>query len=233
MRDPNQTSALEKNQPTFLLLGLCITLLAVYGLFELKTDQSISKPIPENDNATHDINDVPRTFIKQQTKPKPIQDAKKPNKKSFSELFIEVPNQIQSDIYDEEPLDLIDDDLGREVAAITVNIEMLDKKPIFPGCEDILNEKERFDCFQAKMMAFVASNFKPCQSTFGVSKEKLFVMFTIDEFGVAGKTEVTRSSDACNTENVVRVIAKLPRMTPGMFMDKKVKTRFVLPINIQ
>jgi hypothetical protein len=233
MKQLKPLSELERSRPTFLLLGLCITLLAVYGLFEMKTVRGIENSIPDDNNTTQDVFDIPRTYKKQPQKAKPIEDQKKIKKKTFTELFIEVPNNMNVPNDEDEPLDVIDDGLGYEEPTITVNIEMLDKKPVFPGCEDILNEKERFACFQSKMTAFVATRFKPCESTFGVSKEKIFVMFTIDEFGRVGNAEVARSTDECNSQNAIKVMGQLPTMTPGMFMDKKVKTRFVLPINIR
>jgi len=233
MKQLKPTSDLERSRSTFLLLGLCIALLAVYGLFEMKTVRGMEKTIPNDNTTTQDVFDIPQTYQKKPQKAKPIEDQKKIKKRTFTELFIEVPDDMNAPADEDEPLDVIDDALGIEEPAITVNIEMLDKKPIFPGCEDILNEKERFACFQAKMTAFVANRFKPCESTFGVSKEKIFVMFTIDEHGHVGNAEVARSTDACNSQNAIEVMAQLPTMTPGMFMDKKVKTRFVLPINIQ
>ena len=88
MKHQRPTSELEKRRPTFLLLGLCISLLAVYGLFELRIDKGTNRCILKPESTSRDIYQIPRTFNKQPAKPKAPVDVKKPNKKTFTEFFI-------------------------------------------------------------------------------------------------------------------------------------------------
>lgn len=233
MKSIKSPSDLELGRPTFFLLGLCITLLGVYGLFNLKTEINSERPTycPEINEETYVI---PQTMRKAPQPDKKKSDLKKANKKVLSDWFIEIPNNALTLVDDENnELLMIDETLGKEIPTITVDINSLDKKPIFPGCENILDEKERFECFKIKMGAFVRANFKPCESAFGITQEHMYVMFVIDEFGRAGKAEVARAQNECNGEKAIHLIDKLPAMSPGMYLDKKVKTRFILPINIK
>ena len=234
MKSQRASSRLDQNRPTFFLLGLCITLLGVYGLLNLKSEITASVPTCGSTQSNDDTFVVPQTIRKTPQPDKKKLDPKKANKKMLSDIFIEVPdNAIIAPLEDEGEIFMIDETLGKEVPVLTVDIYSLDKKPVFPGCENILDEKERFECFKAKMSAFVVANFKPCESAFGIDKEHIYVSFVIDEFGRAGKVEVARAQNQCNEKNAVQLIDKLPAMKPGMYLDKKVKTRFVLPINIK
>ena len=84
-----------------------------------------------------------------------------------------------------------------------------------------------------KMMAFVRSNYKTCETGFGTAKEKVYVKFTIDENGFARNPEIIRAIYDCNKKNATALVGKLPPMTPGMYRGKAVRTTFVLPISIK
>ena len=226
-------SNLEQNRPTFFLLGLCITLLGVYGLLNLKSEVTSYKETLSCPKIEEDTFVVPQTIRKA---PQPIDkkfDPKKANKKVLSDIIIEIPDNTIVPVDENPEIVMIDATLGAEEPTLTVDIFSLDKKPVFPGCEYILDEKERFECFKIKMSAFVTANFKPCESAFGITAESMYVMFVIDEFGRVGKAEVARAQNECNEKKAVELISNLPAMKPGMYMDKKVKTRFILPINIK
>ena len=233
MKSQKSPSNLERNRPTFFLLGLCITLLGVYGLLNLKSEIAMANPTLGCPEGIEDTYVIPPTFRKPPQQEHKKEDLRKANKKMLSDLFIEVPDNTNLSVVENQEAFIIDDALGKEIPVITIDINSLDKKPVFPGCEEILDEKERYECFKFKMAAFVTANFKPCESAFGTINEKMYVMFVIDEFGRTGSVEVARAENDCNEKKVVQLIGKLPAMGPGMYMDKQVKTRFILPIHIK
>ena len=51
----------------------------------------------------------------------------------LSDLFIEVPNNTNLSVVDNQETFIIDDALGKEIPVITIDINSLDKKPVFPG----------------------------------------------------------------------------------------------------
>ncbi len=231
--EKHNRNKLDKSRPTFLLVGLCIVLMGVYGLFNLKTYASKPPSFKQPKEVLEDEFQIPRTQQKKEQLKKQKQKTEKLKKNTFSNVFKIDDSDLNTlksfeDTALAEIIDWQQDDVDMEI-----DINILDKKPIFPGCENILNEKERFECFQQNMIGFVASNFKPCQGAFGVTKEKMYVKFTINKNGQAVNAEIFRGSDECNRERALKIINNLPLMKPGMYRDKRVNTSFVLPINIK
>ena len=231
-KNPDQ---LDRKRSLFFLIGLCISLGTVYGLFHYKSFKRgliipMSKEIPLDNSSI-----IPVTHRNQEQPPEQKQENKKVEKKIVSELIKIIGNDDWKPSDENWKLDDIPDfriDDSR-LDTITFNIEALDKKPIFPGCEDLLSEEDRFKCFQQKLAVYVANNYKPCQTTLGVTKEKLYIKFVIDEFGKTKNAVVIRGLDDCNMQKAVQMVSNLPEMIPGVYLDKKVRTSFVLPINIK
>jgi protein TonB len=225
---------LEKRRPTFLLIGLVIALGLTYGMLNLKTQARLN--IHVNKAAIVSFSDefnTPRTFQKQ--KEQEVKQEIENTKKKLQEQFIEVPNEamvpLENTIGIDEPLEEIPQ--FREDPILEIDIYALEKMPVFPGCEDLLNEEERFNCFVEQVSRHVVNNFKPCEGAFGVNKERLYIQFTIDENGRVTAAKAIRGDDECNIDRAVFVVNELPQMKPGEYRGKTVRTRFVLPINIK
>lgn len=233
MKKPSKKFPLEKARSTFWLLGLCVTLFGVYGLFELKSYPSQHTfPTPKNNNAVEEFA-IPPTHRKPLKKQNNKKEIKKIQKKLLGQEYKIVNDSSLTTIEYTDTVLYEVAEWKEEVEVLEIDINQLDKKPVFPGCEDVLDEQERFQCFQQKLMAYVQRNFKPCQTPFGTTKEKLFVKFTIDENGVSGTPKILRGQEPCNMDEAKKLIVDLPKMKAGMYRDKYVKTTFVLPINIK
>ena len=229
-----QKASLESKRPTFFLVGLVIVLLGVYGLLNLRVYATYNPGVDlvqaKGEPETFMVNTYrkPPEEKKQERK-----EIKKETKKALASMIIQIGNGNLEDLgtFGDEPLDTIEA-FGEE-SNLVIDMYALDKKPIFPGCENILDEQERFDCFKQQVVKFVANNMKTCKSAYGVFPEKLMVGFIIDRDGRVTGAEILRGEDDCNKNNALQVINKLPDMQPGMYMGKPVKTRFILPINIR
>ena len=224
---------LERKRPTFFLVGLIMVLSAVYGLFNLKTyaeTTPICTSIPTVDS---DWESSIITYREPIEEPKKV-ETKQVEKMVMKDFFISIPDGAEmkeQGLFDDEGLEVIQT-FGEEVV-LEIDVLALKKKPIFPGCEDIASDEERFECFKREMSQFIASHLMPCEGVFGTTKEKLYVQFVVDENGQASEVEVIRGNDVCNIERTQSVIQNLPTMQPGEAMGKKVRSRFVIPINIK
>ncbi|WP_299681557.1 VIT domain-containing protein [uncultured Dokdonia sp.] len=107
---------------------------------------------------------------------------------------------------------------------------VVEQIPQYPGCEDATNKK---DCMSQKVSAFVHENFDisvaendPRQLSGTI---RIMTQFTINEEGIIEDVKA-RSASPILEEEAKRVIALLPRMTPGEQRGKKVSVIYSLPI---
>lgn len=229
-----QRDDLEKRRPTFLLIGLVIALSITYGLLNLESERP-DLPVCKS-SVAYEPDDlvIPNTW-REPEKVETVEEIKE-QKQDLLKNIIEAPNDFKKPMEErpiDEPLATIPEIIVEEDPVIEVDIYALERMPIFPGCENLLNEEERFNCFVDKVAKHVVGNFKPCEGAFGTTKEKLYIQFTIDEFGVIQAAKAIRGNDACNIDRALFAVTDLPKMKPGEYRGKPVRTRFVLPINIK
>ncbi len=227
---------LEQKRPTFLLLGLVTALAIAYGMLNLETRSAPNPPICKGTVVSlADEYSIPIT--RQDRKQPEVDKEIKERQAELKDIFVEVANETKVNIIN-EPIDdglnqLDEIPIFREEPVMEVDIYALEKMPVFPGCEDLLDEEARYNCFVQQISKHVVSNFKPCEGAFGISKERLYIQFTIDEKGKVTAAKAVRGSDECNVSRALWVVNDLPKMKPGEYRGKTVRTRFVLPINIK
>ena len=224
---------LEGRRTTFFLVGLSFTLCLALVLFNIK---SYVEPLfggcPQQEESWIMETDIVRTFMAAQTPPEK-QSNKQAAPKPGEPLFIAIGDELP---FDDEPWDWekLEAIAGvSEDVVLEIDVLALSHKPIFPGCEQILDEEERFECFKETMAAYVGKRLKPCSGAFGVTPEKMYAQFIVDENGRVTNIDILRGQDPCNIERVEDVLKNLPEMQPGEHMGKKVRSRFVLPVNIR
>ena len=108
---------------------------------------------------------------------------------------------------------------------------LIEKVPVFPGCESLGSNKERKACFTEKLTYFVAENFDTSLGkTLNLTgTQKIYVQFKVN---AEGKVEVmgVRAIHPSLEEEAARVVNLLPQMTPGMHDGEKVGVLYSLPI---
>ena len=115
-------------------------------------------------------------------------------------------------------------------SSIDVPFAVIDKVPIFPGCEDAENKR---DCFNAMMQKHIGKNFRyPEEAQEKGIQGRVNVMFTIGEDGSIGNVRM-RGPDRLLEVEVARIISLLPQMTPGEQKGKKVRVPFSIPITFK
>ncbi|MEZ4798104.1 MAG: energy transducer TonB [Flavobacteriaceae bacterium] len=234
---------LQKNSTLYFQVGLILTLLATYGLFEMqfmKTEIVFEKsnvPI----EIEHYVNYVP------EPKKEPIMEQKEPvRKKLLAANFKPIDDNktlkfIEKDIIT-EPLSVPSNNVKIEDVIFDKPVETIDpidfiaveQVPIYPGCEGLSTREELKNCMSEKIGALVNKKFNPdVASDLGlVGKQNIYVQFTIDKAGNVTKIKARAPHNKLESE-AIKVINKIPQMIPGKQRDQNVEVIYNLPIRLQ
>tara|TARA_R110002073_G_scaffold40547_5_gene115257 strand:+ start:415810 stop:416541 length:732 start_codon:yes stop_codon:yes gene_type:complete len=233
------TDKLQKSSMLFLQLGLVLALFFVYGALELETVKQTPASPQAVVHTTEPLLVSDEFFTierKVKTVPKPQQKVAEifivkpddtpiptilpdpiPNKPNLEKLINDLPG---GDTLDNEPID--------ELPFITV-----EDAPIFPGCEG-LDKAASKKCFTKQITQFVNRKFDTSLAE-GLNlqgKQKIWVQFKIDKTGAV--VDIQARAPHKNLEKeAVRIIEKLPLMTPGMQRKRPVGVKYTLPILFQ
>ncbi len=111
---------------------------------------------------------------------------------------------------------------------------IVDKTPLFPGCDINDSSEEKRLCFNSKLSSFVAKNFNTnLGKDIGLSGEqKIYVLFKIDTNGDIVDIKSRAPHPELDAE-AIRIIKMLPKMVPGEHQGKKVVVPYYLPIKFQ
>lgn len=124
------------------------------------------------------------------------------------------------------------DELSNKVV-IDVPFSVVEEVPIFPGCEDLISNKERRDCMSEKISKFVQEKFNTgIADSLGLTgRQRINVIFKIGELGSIITDEIrVRAPHIDLEEEAIRVISALPKMIPGKQKGKLVNVPYSLPI---
>ncbi|MCF6347971.1 MAG: M56 family metallopeptidase [Flavobacteriaceae bacterium] len=106
---------------------------------------------------------------------------------------------------------------------------VIKKSPIFPGCEDALDQKQ---CFQDKIKEHIQNNFDMSVATqlgLASDEKKVYVQFKIDKNGIITETRARGPHKALERE-ALKTIKGLPKMQPGEHNGKKVGVKYTIPV---
>jgi outer membrane biosynthesis protein TonB len=114
--------------------------------------------------------------------------------------------------------------------SVDVGFDVVDKVPIFPGCEGLSN-KDLKKCLTESVSNHIAENFstKVTNKLGLMGKQRIHVIFKIDAEGNTTGIKARASHSALEME-AVRVINTFPKMIPGMHKGKNVTVPYSLPI---
>ena len=118
-----------------------------------------------------------------------------------------------------------------------VPFAIIEDVPVFPGCGE-LDRKERLTCFQEKLNEHIIKNLKyPKQARKKNIQGKVITMFVINKEGII-ENIVARGPENCEDceileKEAIRIMSKLPRMTPGKQKGKAVKVKYSQPLNFK
>lgn len=224
-----------------LIVSLFVMLYIVNTKFEIK--HYAHKPLPPLVEAPHFIGDV--TIIKEPVKtetpkkekkikakptvipkePKPEDNNKKETKESTATESSKLPKE------------------GKSITTITPkkpknntlsNVMIVEKVPVFPGCETLESNQEKVECMNEKMRNIIQQKFNPyLAEELGLKGTNIIqVVFVINKKGEIDNLRIRAPKKALKNETE-RVLGYFPKMLPGIQNGKNVDVMYSLPIVIK
>jgi len=227
----NPKADISRNSGLYFVIGLTVVMVLVLSALEWKKyDKSQDYDIAINVDEDLD-EEVPMT--EQIKTPPPPPPPAAPEVIEVVEDEEEVEETIIEDTESdsEEEIAEVEDIVAEEMEEdISVPFAVIEDVPVFPGCERASNKKQ---CFQEKMQAHIRKNFRypEIAQEMGV-QGRVNVMFVIQKDGSIGDIRM-RGPDKNLEAEAMRIIKKLPKMTPGKQRGRAVKVPFSIPITFR
>ncbi|MFD1314498.1 energy transducer TonB [Namhaeicola litoreus] len=231
----NPKANLEKHNKQFMLLGLVLALLIIYVGIEWKTfERNIADLGVVNAELDEEI-DIPITERIQEVKPPPPPPPA-PEKieiveddTEIEETVLESTETDQNEVVEvQEIVEIVEEEVVEE----DVPFAIIEEVPTYPGCKGSNAEKKK--CLQDNIQKIVNKNFNTgLANDLGLSpgKKKVYVMFKIDKTGKV--TDIAaRGPHARLEKEAIRVVEKIPEMTPGKQRNRPVGVKYTLPITL-
>lgn len=139
---------------------------------------------------------------------------------------------LQANVSYSQDILVTDDEIKKGESSVPFAV--IEEVPIFPGCEDVL-KNERLACFQKKMSEHINNNFKyPREARRKNIQGRVLVMFVINREGIIENIIAKGPEDCEILENeAIRIMSKLPQMTPGKQKGKAVKVKYSQPLTFK
>jgi len=232
---------LQKNSTLYFQIGLILCLLGTYALFEMQFQEKKFNLVEDTAKAEPISIDYVEPFIVEVVEPKapepaPTEDLTDVYKEveddtPVVETIIKTPEEpkvTDQRIVNIEDIHTSDDD---PVDEVFVPFALIEKVPVYPGCERKKTNSERKKCMSDKISKLVGSKFNTdIGSDYGISgRQKITTQFTIDKNGNVTDVKIRGPHHALESE-AKRVINKIPKMQPGLQRQVPVGVIYTLPI---
>jgi len=224
----NPKADLRKNSGLYFVLGLFVVMGLVFIAFEWKTyDKVADYDISLN---VEDMLDEEVPMTEQIKTPPPPPPPAAPevievveDEEEVEETVIESTETSQ----EEEIIEVDDVAVEEDDLDVDVPFAVIEDVPVFPGCEGASDKRA---CFNEMMQKHIIKNFRypEIAQEMGV-QGRVNVMFTIQKDGSIGNIRY-RGPDKNLEAEALRIIEKLPRMTPGKQRGRPVRVPFSIPI---
>lgn len=140
-----------------------------------------------------------------------------------------VYSSCQEDKMDRQETELSGTELSGS-SGVDVPFAVIDKVPVFPGCE---SAEDKRACFREMIQKHIRDNFQyPEEAQKRDIQGRVSIMFTIDEEGNITNIR-KRGPDKLLEDEAVRIISKLPKMIPGRQRGHAVRVPFMIPITFK
>ena len=149
----------------------------------------------------------------------------------ITETLIESTESSQ-DTYVEDAIVTLEDLRVEEAEeAVVIPFAVIEKVPMFPGCEGMKTQQEQKECFNQKMQEHVKLHFKyPGEALDMNISGRVYIQFVIDSNGRVTGIE-KRGPDRLLEQEAERIISLLPQLKPGQQRGRAVSVRYAIPIN--
>ena len=227
----NPKADVSRNSTLYFVVGLAAVLGIVYGAMEWKKyDKSKDYDIALTVEDQLD-EEVPMTEQIKTPPPPPPPAAPEvieivEDEEEVEETVIESTETSQ----EEEVVEIEEVEVEEVEEDISVPFAVIEDVPVFPGCE---GAKDKKACFQEMMQNHIRKNFRypEIAQEMGV-QGRVSVVFVIQKDGSIGDIRM-RGPDKNLEAEAMRIIQKLPKMTPGKQRGRPVKVPFSIPITFK
>lgn len=227
----NPKADVGRNSSLYFVVGLAAVLGLVYGAMEWKKyDKGNDYDIALNVEDQLD-EEVPLTEQIKTPPPPPPPAAPEvievvEDEEEVEETVIESTETSQ----EEEVIEIEEVEVEEVEEDISVPFAVIEDVPVFPGCE---GAKDKKACFQDMMQDHIRKNFRypEIAQEMGV-QGRVNVIFVIQKDGSIGNIRM-RGPDKNLEAEALRIIQKLPKMTPGKQRGRAVKVPFSIPITFK
>jgi protein TonB len=226
----NPQKDLNKKSGMFFVIGLLLVLGMVYTALEWKSfesDINIDFAMNTPEDGIEEVHiekfEIEQPKIKQ-VLPQEIKIEENDTEVEETEI-IAIEVNIETEIVDVKDFEVVEEE--EDVKVIWSTIEEV---PVFPGCE---NEKDKRACFNDMMQKHIRKNFRYPELAQEMNIEgRVNTTFMINNDGTIGTIRKRGPHDVLEQE-AVRILSKLPKMTPGKQRGSAVKVSFAIPITFQ
>jgi len=235
----NPKARLENYSGLFLQLGLALSLIIVYFTIQHKVYERTVSDLAGVLMEEQIIEDIPITERLEQVKPPPPPPPAPEvievvtDEAEVEETMLESTETDQNEIIEVVAIDDVVEIVEEEEIIDDVPFAVIEDAPIFPGCKG--NKVELKKCLQEKIIAHVGKNFDTnLTQELGLEagKKRVIVLFSIDRNGKIAKVQA-RGPHARLEKEAIRVVQKLPQMTPAKQRGKPVGVKYTLPITLE
>ncbi len=229
----NPKADLSRNSSLYFVIGLFAVMLFTWGVLEYKSYED-REAFDYTMNVDDELEEeVPMTEQIKTPPPPPPPAAPEvievvEDEEEVEETVIESTETSQ----EEEIVEVEDVAEEEEDLDVDVPFAVIEDVPIFPGCEKVPKSQRR-KCFQEKMQKHIRKHFRypEIAQEMGV-QGRVSVMFTIGKDGSI--TNIRKRGPDKNLEaEAMRIIKKLPKMTPGKQRGRAVRVPFSIPITFK
>lgn len=224
----NPKADISRNSGLYFVIGLTVVMVLVLTALEWKKydkskDYDIAIAVDEDLDEEVPLIEQPKT-------PPPPPPPAAPEVIEVVEDEAEVEETLIEDTEsdsEEEIMEVEDIEVEEEFSDEPIPFHVIEDVPIFPGCEGASNKKA---CFQEKIQEHIRKNFRypEVAQEMGI-QGRVFVMFVIQKDGSIGDIQM-RGPDKNLEGEAMRIIKKLPKMTPGKQRGRAVRVPFNIPI---
>ncbi len=227
----NPKADINRNSGLYFVLGLAVVMLGVWTALEWKKyDKNEGYDISMNIEDQLD-EEVPMTEQIKTPPPPPPPAAPEvievvEDEEEVEETVIESTETSQ----EEEVMEIEEVEVAEVEEDISVPFAVIEDVPVFPGCE---KAKDKKACFQEQMMKHIRKNFRypEIAQEMGI-QGRVNVVFVIQKDGSIGNIRM-RGPDKNLEAEALRIIKRLPKMTPGKQRGRAVKVPFSIPITFK
>lgn len=242
LREKKHEANLRKNNGLYFQIGLIASLFIVFGLFQVKFKSAPIDIVQVFDEEEEVIYvDIPTEIvIEKEIEPQPEEPVQE-QKPEFIDKFIEADNTAEiiepiikteeEPLVTDKPVEIKDvPDLEEEVP-VKVPFTVIEKVPVFPGCEKFKSIDKQRKCMSEKIARHINKRFDgDIAADNGLTgKQSINVMFTINTKGEVVDVKARAQHPSLEKE-AIKAVNSLPKMVPGEQGKKKVEVTFTLPI---